>query len=298
METVRLCFDVGGTYIKYGVFDLKGQWLDRGKVPTPSETVDAFFTALVTKINEIEQKKTIAEIGLSFPGFIDTTSGVAIMAGALTPLHGCNVLQELQQRLSIHYPVWIENDANCAALAELASGNAKELKDFVLLTLGTGIGGALIQDRKIIHGARYRAGEFGMMITDFQTSSFKTLHDLASTRGLIDAYRQKKYLLPEQQILGEQIMQEWSEPETQRIITDWADYVALTVYNLAVTMNPEKILIGGGISTEPRLIPLILKALRKNPYWADFSVPVETCLYQNDSGLLGARYLIEQGGKV
>lgn len=298
METVRLCFDVGGTYIKYGVFDLKGQWLDRGKVPTPSETVDAFFTALVTKINEIEQKKTIAEIGLSFPGFVDTTSGVAIMAGALTPLHGCNVLQELQQRLSIHYPVWIENDANCAALAELASGNAKELKDFVLLTLGTGIGGALIQDRKIIHGARYRAGEFGMMITDFQTSSFKTLHDLASTRGLIDAYRQKKYLLPEQQILGEQIMQEWSEPETQRIITDWADYVALTVYNLAVTMNPEKILIGGGISTEPRLIPLILKALRKNPYWADFSVPVETCLYQNDSGLLGARYLIEQGGKV
>lgn len=75
----------------------------------------------------------------------------------------------------------------------------------------------------------------------------------------------KKYLLPEQQILGEQIMQEWSEPETQRIITDWADYVALTVYNLAVTMNPEKILIGGGISTEPRLIPLILKALRKIP---------------------------------
>ncbi|MEB6062316.1 ROK family protein [Enterococcus gallinarum] len=298
METVRLCFDVGGTYIKYGVFDLKGQWLDRGKVPTPNETVDAFFTALVTKINEIEQKKTIAEIGLSFPGFIDTTSGVAIMAGALTPLHGCNVLQELQQRLSIHYPVWIENDANCAALAELDSGNAKELKDFVLLTLGTGIGGALIQDRKIIHGARYRAGEFGMMITDFQTSSFKTLHDLASTRGLIDAYRQKKYLLPEQQILGEQIMQEWSEPETQRIITDWADYVALAVYNLAVTMNPEKILIGGGISTEPRLIPLILKALRKNPYWADFSVPVETCFYQNDSGLLGARYLIEQGGKA
>lgn len=298
MEKGELCFDVGGTYIKYGVFDRKGQWLERGKFPTPNETMDDFFAALVTKITEVEEKIIVTGIGLSFPGFIDPTSGVAIMAGALTPLHGCNILQELQQRLPTHYPIWIENDANCAALAELAFGNAKEVQDFVLLTLGTGIGGALIQDRKIIHGAGFRAGEFGMMITDFQTSSFKTLHDLASTRGLIDAYRREKQIPAEQPILGEKIMEEWQEPETQRIITHWADYVALAVYNLAVTMNPEKILIGGGISTEPRLLPLIQEALNKNPHWPDFSVPIETCLYQNDSGLLGARYLIEQGGNA
>jgi len=89
MTDVRLCFDVGGTYIKFGVFTEKNQWLDRGKIKTPSNTRDEFFAALAAKIQEVEQAHVIEGIGLSFPGFIDSVNGRAIMAGALAPLHGC-----------------------------------------------------------------------------------------------------------------------------------------------------------------------------------------------------------------
>lgn len=298
MTDVRLCFDVGGTYIKFGVFTEKNQWLDRGKIKTPSNTRDEFFAALAAKIQEVEQAHVIEAIGLSFPGFIDSVNGRAIMAGALAPLHGCAVVQELQQRLTKPYPIWIENDAKCAALAELSTGNATDVQDFVMITLGTGIGGALVHQRQLIHGNGFRAGEFGMMITDFQASSFATLHDLASTRGLIAAYRRAKAIPESEEILGETIMQQRSsDPETQEILKQWARYVALAIYNLAITMNPEKILIGGGISQNPDLLAIIKQAINENPHWPDFQVPIETCRYYNDSGLLGALTLIQQGGK-
>lgn len=85
MTDVRLCFDVGGTYIKFGFFTEKNQWLDRGKIKTPSNTRDEFFATLAAKIKEVEQVHVIEGIGLSFPGFIDSVNGRAIMAGALAP---------------------------------------------------------------------------------------------------------------------------------------------------------------------------------------------------------------------
>ncbi|WP_313509162.1 ROK family protein [Enterococcus sp.] len=298
MRQVRLCFDVGGTYIKFGVFAQDNTWLSQGKIATPHESKEVFFDALLAKIVEIEQTATIEGIGLSFPGFIDPEQGVAIMAGALAPIHGCNIIKELQERLKGDYPIWIENDARCAALAELSSGHATDVQDFVLITLGTGVGGALVHQRKLIRGSGFRAGEFGMMVTDFQASSFATLHDLASTRGLIDAFRQAKSIPINKEILGETIMEQWDkDPETQQIVRQWARYVAIAIYNLAVTMNPEKILIGGGISQNPVLLPIVRQALKDNPHWLDFQVPLETCRYYNDAGLLGALSLIEQGGK-
>ena len=93
-------------------------------------------------------------------------------------------------------------------------------------------------------------------------------------------------------------MAQWrKDPETQLVVRQWAHYVALAIYNLAVTINPEKILIGGGISQNTDLLPIINQAIKENPHWADFQVPIETCHYHNDSGLLGALTLIEQGGK-
>ncbi|EAC9287253.1 ROK family protein, partial [Listeria monocytogenes] len=110
--------------------------------------------------------------------------------------------------------------------------------------------------------------------------------------------RRAKAIPESEEILGETIMQQWSsDPETQEILKQWARYVALAIYNLAVTMNPEKILIGGGISQHPDLLAIIKQAINENPHWPDFQVPIETCRYYNDSGLLGALTLIQQGGK-
>lgn len=295
MEKIRLCLDVGGTYIKYGLFSLSGELLEKGKLTTNSQSVESFFFPIIDLTEKINLKYDIQDFGLSFPGFINTKTGVAIYSGAITPLHGKNICAELSTRLPITCPIFIENDANCAALAEMHSGNAQSMDSFVVITLGTGVGGAIVVDNKIVSGINYRGGEFGMMIVDFQSNGYRTLHELASTSALMKEYRRVK---GENFTREEDIFEELDNPQIRELVDKWAQYVAILIYNISVTLDPEKILIGGGISQNDLLLPIIREALAKNSFWKDFNVPLESCFYHNDSGLLGALYLIEtQGGK-
>ncbi|MEG0294221.1 ROK family protein [Enterococcus sp.] len=292
---MRLCLDVGGTYIKYGLFNTAGQWEIQGKVTTQRQSIDDFFDPICQLIAEIEKTYQITAIGLSFPGFINQKTGEAVYSGAIAPLHGKNICHELSQRLVKTYPIFIENDANCAALAEMYSGNAQETESFVLLTLGTGVGGAIIVDGQVLSGAHFRGGEFGMMVTDFQQNGYRSLHELASTSALMTEYRRVK---GDSFIQEEAIFSEIDQPGIDEVIENWSHYVGILIYNLSVTLDPQKILIGGGISQNDRLIPIIEKALEQNPYWHDFKVPLVTCLHHNNSGVLGALHLIEtQGGR-
>lgn len=293
MEKIKLCFDVGGTFIKYGCFDLTNQWLEKNQVPTDCTDIDAFFQPIKQLIFDLEKKYEIIAISLSFPGFIDSGSGKAILAGAIVPLNGKNIREELLRRLEKQYPVWIENDANCAALAEMHVGNAQDVDSFVLVTLGTGVGGAIVEDRRVISGAHFKSGEFGMMVTDFNQSSYKTLHELASTSALIHAYREEKKLPQEIKIKGEEVFDEMTDSQVRAAVSKWTNYIAILLFNLSVTLDPQKILIGGGVSQNPNLLPLIEKALNKNPHWQDFAIPVTTCRYYNDSGIIGACHLIQ-----
>ena len=244
----------------------------------------------------LENKFHISGIGFSFPGLINSKTGQAILAGAIVPLHGCNIKEELLGRLENLYPVWVENDANCAALAEIFSGNAREVSSAILLTLGTGVGGAIIQDGTLIRGSGFRAGEFGMMVTDYHHSGYQTLHHLASTSALVNKYRVLHHIDADTTIRGEDIFANLEDTATNALVDEWATFVAITIFNVVATLDPEKILIGGGISQNEMLLPILEKALNKNDNWKNFKVPIETCLYHNDSGLLGALYLIETNG--
>lgn len=283
-----VCFDIGGTFIKYGAFDRYGTVIEKGKVKTEQATKSAFFSSLARIIAQFEKNFSIEGIGISFPGFVDPVSGEAILAGALTSLHGTNVKRELLAVLDYSYPIYIENDANCAALAEKFNGAAQNNQNFVLITLGTGVGGAIYVNNEILHGQSFRAGELGMMITDFGNSGYKTLHDLASTRALVARYQEIHSI---ENVTGEMIFADNHE-KTLDMIQDWADQVAIGIFNVVVSLNPEKVLIGGGISQNSRLMPYIECGLGKIPYWQDFKVPVTTCFHHNDAGLIGALYLI------
>ncbi|MHC5248656.1 ROK family protein [Enterococcus sp. LJL90] len=290
-----LCFDVGGTFVKYAVLTDEGQFLTKGKMPTNHEE-KIFFTSLADCYFTAKNNFQIEGIGLSFPGFINPESGEALLAGALANLHGANIIELLAKEINHEVPIKIENDANCAALAELAKGNAQDVADFLLITLGTGIGGAIVENREIIHGAGFRAGEFGMMITNFSDSGYQTLHDFASTRALVDQYRQFYQISAEQEISGEEIFAD-ERLTTKEILRNWSRYVAIAIFNTVTTLNPQKVLLGGGVSQNPQLVPLVEAALQENPHWPDFSVVVEKCFYSNDAGLLGALYLISKERK-
>ncbi|WP_125767586.1 ROK family protein [Lapidilactobacillus wuchangensis] len=279
-----LCFDVGGTFVKYAVFNEQAEFLVKDKYPTDSSTPAKFFTQMAAIAN---QYNDLTAIGISFPGFIDTDSGVAVRAGALGQLDGQNIVQSLSAKLDRQVPVAIENDAKCAALAEKLNGNAQDVHDFAVITLGTGVGGGIVINNQVLHGAGFRAGEFGMMVTDYTAKGVATLHDLASTRALVTRYAEAKQLSPDE-VSGEQIMANLADPTTKSVVEKWAEHVAIAIYNLVVTNAPQRVLIGGGISQNPLVMPFIQEALQKMPSWSDFQAEVGTCAHHNDSGLIGA----------
>lgn len=288
-----ISFDVGGTFVKYGLFD-QSNIVKKGKYKTERNDKEIFLSGLVSRIEELDEVMPISGIGLSFPGFIDTDNGVPILAGAITSINGISIVDELKRRISLDCPIYIDNDANCAALAEKYDGAAVENHDFILITLGTGVGGAIYHYNQTIKGHSFRAGELGMMLIDYGRSPNKTLHELASTSALINLYKEKNKLSPEDEISGEEIFAKTNDPKVNEVIREWSKYVGITIFNSVVLLNPEKVLIGGGVSQNSTLISYIKEALSTIPHWKDFMVPIETCKHHNDSGLWGAYYLVEQ----
>lgn len=288
-----ISFDVGGTFVKYGLIE-HSNIVQKGKFKTEKDDKECFLSSLTAKIVELSLLTPIKGIGISFPGFIDSVNGIPILAGAITSINGVDIVNELKKRLTLDCPIYIENDANCAALAEKYTGAAIDNNDFILLTLGTGVGGAIYYQNQTIRGHSYRAGELGMMLTDFGRFPNKTLHELASTSALISLYKEKYGLSPEVEIAGEEIFSITNDHNVESIIREWSKSVAVAIFNSVVIFNPEKVLIGGGISQNPALYPYINEALNAIPYWQDFIIPVEACKHYNDSGLWGAYILVEK----
>lgn len=282
-----MTFDIGGTFIKYGVFDEHGQLSHKGKTKTDSSTPENFYRSLAHLV--ATQAPDAEGIGISIPGFIDTHKQQAVRAGALEVLDGQYVGQELSRYLDRPCPIWLENDANCAAMAEKLSGGAQDVHDFIVVTLGTGIGGGIFINDRILRGASYQAGEFGMMLTDYTGQPHATLHDLASTRALVESFA-KAYGVAPSEVSGEEIFERQDEPKAQQVLSTWADHVAVTIFNLVTTLNPQRVLLGGGVSRNSALIPLIQQALSKNEIWSDFVTDIQPCQYFNDAGLYGAYY--------
>lgn len=285
-----LCYDVGGTFVKYAVFDEKATVITRGKFKTQILNAKDFFADLAAIANK---RTNLTAIGISFPGFINTKTGEAYRAGALYQLDGLNLVAELESQLINPVPVVIENDANCAALAEKLNGNAQDVHDFAVITFGTGVGGGIVVNNQVLHGYQYRAGEFGMMLTDYSTRGEATLHDLASTSALVKSYAEAKNVSVET-VTGEQVMSELdTDALTQKVVSKWSNYVAIAIFNLSVTNAPQRILIGGGISQNDKLLPVIKAALNRIRFWSDFACDIQVCSHHNDSGLLGALYLAQ-----
>lgn len=288
-----ISFDVGGIFVKYGLFDMDGTIVHQGKQPTEIETEEAFFTLIEGVISSYEKEYSIKGIGFSFPGVIDSENGVPIVSGAIKPLRGRPFVQLLKERTGDNYPIFIENDGNCAALAELHSGNGQNLKDFVVLTLGTGIGGGIIHNHSLMKGGRYSAGEFGMMLIPDRQGKKVILAKYASTQGLLNLYRQRLGITSDTPVTGEEIFK-GNTFVKKDVLNLWGEYVAMVIYNIIVSINPEKVLIGGGVSQNPLLLSLIEKPLKKFPEWALFETPIIRCYHQNDAGLIGAFYLVKK----
>ena len=283
-----LGIDIGGTFIKYGVFSKDGIELSGGQVKTNTLILDRFINSLVNIINDHED---VDGIGISIPGFVDANTGYIIDGGAIHSLHKKNLKEILYDKCG--KCIEIENDANCVALAEKWMGNGIDYSDFLVMTIGTGIGGGIIIDNKLYRGNKFMAGEFGyMIVNDLGNNIYKsTASKKASTRALVESVAKSKFI-PKEMLNGEKVfnMIENNDERVIEVYNRWINNVALTIYNLIYSFNPEAVLIGGGVSKQDRLIKDIKSRLYKIDKRTIEFVNITTCKFCNDSGKIGAVY--------
>ncbi|URZ15686.1 ROK family protein [Clostridium felsineum] len=284
-----ISFDIGGTKVKHAVISEKGEIITKNLYNTNYKSMEKFIGSMLKVIHEYEAEYDVSGIGISLPGFVNPYTGYSEKAGAIEVLHNNNLKKILQKETKL--PIEIDNDANCAALAERYSGNAINCDDYVLVTVGTGIGGAIVVNGKVLYGHNFRGGEIGFMTIRDDKDGLGTINQNASTRGLIEEYKNYKVLSEDALVIGEEVFEEAKQDKKlYEIVDNWFDRLACAIFNLTAILNPEKILIGGGVSSREDFLSNILKHLKENKYWEDLKVEISICKHRNDAGIIGAVY--------
>lgn len=290
MYTISI--DIGGTAIKYALLSEMADILYEGKIPTPY-SLTKFKEAILFIVKHYEKNHEIDAVGISMPGFINSETGDTGQTGALRFLEGMNIVHLFSEEIS--HPIFIENDANCVALAESGYGKAVGITDFLVLTVGTGIGGALYLNDNLYTGGQFQAGELGKMRINYNTHPDATLHDLAAMPPLIRQYKNLALENTPEMVTGEYIFEHAERnKKVQQLIIDWVDTLCIGIFNMAVTLNPQKILIGGGVSENPKYISLINERMHEILEWGDFEVPIVACNFHNQAGIMGAYHLAKE----
>lgn len=314
-----LVFDVGGTFVKHAVMTIEGKIVEQGKFPTPASrgaevqpAICSFVEALGAVYDDCKTRYALEGAAVSLPGRIDIYEGIVYGGGFLTYLDQVHLADLLSNRFE-GLKVTLENDAKCATLAEGWIGNAKDAKSAFVIVFGTGVGGGFLMDGKLNRGQDMCAGEISFLFDDMIMSklgNIRPIEELNTHEEFVAlpciSWNDKVSMWPLRcrvarhkemdvaDVSGE-LMYQWAKDgDPYMIETLEKQYldIARGLCNIYALLAPEVILIGGGISSEPRFMNGILKYVNqlKNLTYMFQSIRVERCKYGNDSNLIGALY--------
>lgn len=302
--------DFGGTTIKIGVL-FRSNLIDSAP-PIGTQDFDgpdSLIDAMARVIHELRERHPgIAAIGVGMPGFVDFEKGVV---HNLTNVRGW-VEIPLKKRLFeiTQLPTVVENDANCMAYAEWKRGAGRGLKHLIAVTMGTGVGGGLIVNGQMVRGARYGAGEIGQTSIDYQGRA-----GAYGNRGALEDYVGNNEIAADARNAYEAagIYKNISDcspaalataatngdPIALQVWDDVARKLATTVMNCCWLLNPEAIVIGGGVA---KAGDLLFAPLQKHLF-AQLSGPFKDHLsilparFGSEAGMVGAATLaLEEAG--
>ncbi|WP_313800026.1 ROK family protein [Cytobacillus sp.] len=284
--------DVGGSSIKYALMNASGEFIEKSSVPTPKESLELFVEQVYFIVKDYQKIHDLKGMAISMPGAVNVETGFIAGLSALPYIHGPNMKKLLQETTQL--PVEMENDANCAALAEGWIGAANDVMDYLCLVIGTGIGGAVVLNKRIRHGKNQFCGEFGYMIMEdyLGKSEGETFSSVAAVGGLINKVAKRKGVDPDS-LNGKNVFElaENGDEEVKDEIDKFMKRLAVGIYNLQYMLDPEKILIGGAISSRTGFIEQINEILyQMKRSQNDLTIQVERCQFGNDSNLIGALY--------
>jgi len=309
-EGVWIGVDVGGTKVLAGVVDDVGCVVRTAHRATPGRRVDVARVeeALESAVLEAAAGAPIAGVGVAAAGFVDVT-GERVMFAPHLPWQGEDVRARLGDRWGA--PVVLDNDANCAALAESTYGAARGTRSAIMVTMGTGIGGGIVMDGRLVRGANGMAGEFGHMQVvpgghPCECGGQGCWEQYSSGNALVRCARQ---LMGEQPSVLEEATGGNPDRVTGPMVSDAAaagdmvarqafasvgDWLGVGVANLVAAFDPEIVVIGGGVSAAgDRLLEPARNALVRSLVGAAHRdvPPLVSALLGPEAGLVGAAEL-------
>jgi glucokinase len=300
--------DIGGTKIAGALVDADGVIIREAKVPTPANDPDAIAGAVLALITELGEGQEVAAAGVAAAGFVDAERANIVYAPNLS-WRNEPFKAKLEAKLDI--PVFIDNDANAAGWAEFRFGAGRGYRHMVMLTIGTGVGGAIIADGRLLRGGFGVAAELGHVrhvpngrqcgcgrrgcIEQYGsgTALLKSAIELASEDGVKGA-RLAELMRENGGVLsGAQVYRAISEedPGALELLSDLGIALGKTIATLAAVVDPEIVVIGGGVSAAGEL----LLAPMREAYLSSLSargfrpeLKIVTAKFANDAGVVGA----------
>lgn len=292
-----LTIDVGGTNIKYALMNENAEISEKGEYPTPMDQgLDGFLETL-KKVYEKYGTEASAMV-MSAPGKIDSQKGYFYTSGALGYINGVNLKERLKNLIPL--PFAVENDAKAAALAEIWKGSMQGVENGIVMTLGTGIGGAVIINGKLYRGSTFAAGEFSGIPVHMDGFPYGTGSMWAvpnSVRNLVKNYAVLAGLQKEKcngRILFEAANN--GDAKALQAVDDYCKILAAGIMNVQFALDVQKVAIGGGISKQPLLMESLKKQIHS--YYDEAqkagmpaSIPeLCACTFGNDANMIGALY--------
>jgi len=302
-------FDLGGTQLKYGLIDAEGRILFKDKAPTPA-TIEGLLDLIGMLWTGLKKKSPgkIEAAGFGIPGIYDLKTNRVLQSPNYGGLDNFELIPAVARRLDV--PFWVDNDANMAAYGEWAHGAGRGVSSMVLLTVGTGIGGGLILGGNLWRGGRGYAGEVGHIIVnpdgarctcglqgclEAESSAGAIVRKYAAltrTADVVTSSAITSSAITAEDVTAEDIYNraKGGEKAAREAFARAGYYLGIGLGILINLLNPEKILLGGGVMTtgEYLLAPAVEEAARRS-YRASFAAcSIERAGLGNDAGIIGA----------
>ncbi len=293
-----MVFDIGGSSIKWSVITESGDFKENGSIKTP-DNKEAFFKSLEDVTNDMKEKFDVKGIAISAPGAVDSVTGIIGGVSAIPYIHGPNFKEIFKETTGLN--VAIENDANCAALGECWLGAGKENNDMAFIVCGTGIGGAIVKDKKLHVGIHKHGGEFGYCAFNYTfdeegKAHFKSWSKTGSTAALANNVAKLKGL-EEGSINGVDVFEMCKNGDEIAVkeVNKYFYNMAIGIYNIQYVYDPEVIVLGGAISEREDFVDEINK--RFDYMMSDecelegtIRPQIKKCVFGNNANKLGALY--------
>lgn len=299
--------DIGGTSVKMGLFDKEGEMIEKWEIPTRKENAGAEILPDIAKsMEEKNQEKSIQVedilgIGVGVPGPI-TEDGRVLKCANLG--WGIFSVAEKVRELTGVEKVKVGNDANVATLGEQWRGGGRGFDSIVMVTLGTGVGGGVILNGRILTGANGAAGEIGHL--PVEAGETRTcgcgkkgcLEQYSSATGLMRRAREAvehtdtpSMMRDYEQLTGKEIFDAYKAGDAlaSEVVEEFAEYLGLGLAQVAQVVDPQAFVIGGGVSKNgPVVAEIVKEKYKKNVMFALQETEFRLAELGNDAGMYGA----------